>query len=262
MEVAKDKKYMLVVRILIVLIGVACMTVFVVPLSLSVNLNIGNATGIAVSSVIILYGLFMPILHKMLRKWRQDKVKRFFVYGLEGVAIVITVLVVILTGCMVKGATNAPKGNETLIVLGCKVYGERASLSLMERLEAAYDYMETYPNTVCVVSGGQGIGENISEAECMYRYLVNKGIDGSRIYKEEQSTSTRENIEFSLQVIKGNDLPQDIAIATSEYHQYRAGLIAKQCGVDNTAVCGKTAKWLFPTHYVRELYGILYEWVF
>lgn len=96
----------------------------------------------------------------------------------------------------------------------------------------------------------------------MYRYLTDKGIDGNRIYKEDASTSTRENLEFSLQVIKENNLPQNIAIATSEYHQYRVSLVARGLGVKNTAVCGKTAKWLFPTFYVRELYGILYEWVF
>ena len=41
-----------------------------------------------------------------------------------------------------------------------------------------------------------------------------------------------------------------------------AKLIAKKLGMEYTSVPGKTAIWLFPTYYVRELYGILYEWVF
>ena len=96
----------------------------------------------------------------------------------------------------------------------------------------------------------------------MYRYLTVKGIDGNRIFKEEESTSTRENIAFSLKVIKENNLSDEIAIATSEYHQYRVSLIAEGLGVENTAVSGRTAVWLFPTFYVRELYAILYELVF
>ena len=178
------------------------------------------------------------------------------------VASTILVLVIVLTTLMVGAMNNAPKGQETLVVLGCRVYGERPSLSLQERLDAALVYLEEHPEAYCVVSGGQGDGENISEAECMYRYLTDRGIDGIRIFKEDASTTTRENLEFSLAVIRENNLPQEIAIVTSEYHQYRASLVAKELGLSNTAVCGKTAKWLLPTFYIRELYGILYQWVF
>ena len=52
-----------------------------------------------------------------------------------------------------------------------------------------------------MVSGGQGPGEEISEAECMYRWLVAKGIEASRIYKEDKSTSTEENIIFSEETL-------------------------------------------------------------
>jgi hypothetical protein len=56
-------------------------------------------------------------------------------------------------------------------------------------------------------------------------------------------------------------LNPEIAIATSEYHQYRAGRIAKALDMKYGAICGHTAFWLFPTYYVRELYGILDEWI-
>lgn len=54
---------------------------------------------------------------------------------------------------------------------------------------------EENTTAVCIVSGGKGDSENISEAEAMYRWLVDKGIDSSRIYKEDKSTSTVENID-------------------------------------------------------------------
>ena len=146
--------------------------------------------------------------------------------------------------------------------MGCKVYGERASLSLLERLEAAYDYLEENPEADCVVSGGQGPDEVISEAECMYRWLVEKGIDPSRIYKEDKSTSTEENIAFSKDIIEENGLFQKVVVITSEYHTYRAGVIAENNNLVWGAHPGKTAIWLFPTYYVRELYAILAEWIF
>ena len=102
---------------------------------------------------------------------------------------------------MISAANRKPPKNATLIVLGCRVYGERASLSMVERLEAAYEYLQENPQAVCVLSGGMGSGENITEAECMYRYLVDKGITSRRLYKEEESTSTIENLKFSLELI-------------------------------------------------------------
>ena len=82
------------------------------------------------------------------------------------------------------------------------------------------------------------------------------------MYKEEASTTTRENLLFSKQLIEEQGLNSVVAIATSEYHEYRAGMIADALEIDWAAVPGRTAIWLFPTYYVRELYGILYEWIF
>lgn len=262
MKILKKMNWTIALRIVLVAVGGCSLPLFVLPLLLSVGLGIGNLTGIVVCLLLIFYGLFFSKVNELRKKWKKKRAVKFLVYGAEGMVLLVFTLAIVMTSLMVHAANKEPEGKETLIVLGCRVYGENASLSLRERLDAAYEYLEANPGTYCVVSGGQGPGENISEAECMYRYLTNKGIDGSRIYKEDKSTSTRENLEYSLQVIRENNLPQDIAIATSEYHQYRVGLVAKGLGVENAAVCGKTAVWLFPTFYIRELYGILYEWVF
>lgn len=262
MRIRKRIKWTIVLRVVLVAVGVCSLPLFLLPLLLSVGLGIGNLTGIVVALLLIFYGLFFHRINTLRKKWKKKRYVRFFVYGAEGMVIMVLLLTIIMTSLMIHAANKEPEGKETLIVLGCRVYGEDASLSLRERLDAAYEYLEANPGTYCVVSGGQGPGETISEAECMYRYLVDRGIDGSRIYKEDASTSTRENLAFSLQVIEENGLPETLAVATSEYHQYRVGLIAKELGVKNTAVSGKTAIWLLPTFYVRELYGILYELVF
>lgn len=256
------KGWLGVLRIALMIVAVFCFVWFAIPLSLSVSLNIGNVTGLAVSVLLFFYGLFMPWVHGILAKWRKHKVLRFLRWGILGAIAVVALLVVIESTCMIVAANKEPEPGATVVVLGCRVYGERASLSMIERLDAAYEYLTEHPESKCVLSGGKGDGENITEAECMYRYLVNKGIDASRLYKEEASTTTRENLLYSKQLIEEQGLHPVVAIATSEYHEYRAGLIAKSLGIEYAAVPGKTAIWLFPTYYVRELYGILYEWVF
>lgn len=254
--------WLFVLRMVLMILAVLCFIWFALPLTLSVSLNLGNATGLAVSVLLLLYELFMPWVHSILAKWRKHKMLRFLHWGILGGIALVAVLVVIESTCMIVAANKEPAPGATVVVLGCRVYGERASLSMVERLDAAYEYLVEHPESKCVLSGGQGDGENITEAECMYRYLVNKGIDAARLYKEEASTTTRENLLFSKLLIEEQGLNPVIAIATSEYHEYRAGLIAKSLDIEYAAVPGRTAIWLFPTYYVRELYGILYEWIF
>lgn len=249
-------------RRIVMVLAVLFFLWFALPLSLSVSLNLGNATGLLVSVLLFLYGLFMPQVHGIMHKLRGHKALKWLCRGILGMVTLIVLLVIVESACMIVATNKKPEAGATVVVLGCRVYGERASLSMVERLDAAYEYLTEHPEVACVLSGGQGDGENITEAECMYRYLVNKGIDASRLYKEELSSTTRENLLFSGQLIEKEGLNPVIAIVTSEYHMYRAGMIADGLDIAWAAVPGKTAIWLFPTYYVRELYGILYEWIF
>lgn len=247
-------------RLILCIVGMAGVVWFVVPLLLTGSLNIGNVTGILLGGCLFLYGIGMKQINCFLAGvWKHSWGKIVF-----AIAGVIALAVILLTACatisMIKAANQKPGKNATLVVLGCRVYGERPSLMLQERLDAAYRYLTDNPDSMCVLSGGQGKGEDISEAECMYRYLTDRGITPERLLREEKSTSTRENLAFSGQMIEEHGLCQEIAIATNEFHQYRAGKIAREAGLDTGAVNGKTAWWLFPTYYVRELYGIVYEW--
>lgn len=234
---------------------------FAIPFLVAGILNIGNITGMFVALILLMYFSFQPVIHMWIKRVWEEKIGKLLLSIVGVVVSVIILLAITETSCMLNACMKAPAENATAVVLGCRVYGERASMSLVERLEAAYDYLKEHPNAMCVVSGGQGSGENISEAECMYRWLVDKGIDASRIYKEDKSTSTEENIAFSKEVIQKNGLNEHIAIVTSEYHTYRAGVIAKENGLSFGSAPGHTAIWLFPTFYVRELYAILAEWI-
>lgn len=247
------------------ILGAANMLIFVwfaLPSCLSSSLNIGNMTGMAIAALIFLYAVLTPRIHAVVSVWKKHRIKKWLYRAAILVLVAIIALAVVETICMIRAAGKKPDEEDTVVVLGCRVYGERASLSLEERLRAAYSYLQEHETAKCVLSGGRGSGEDISEAECMYRYLVDKGIDPSRLYKEGKSTTTRENLYYSKQIIEENGLNPAIAIATSEYHEYRAGKIAKSLGMDCAAVPARTAIWLFPTYYVRELYAILYEWVF
>ena len=140
---------------------------------------------------------------------------------------------------------------EAVIVLGCQVRGEVPSVMLSKRLDAAIETLSEYPDTVCVVSGGQGRGEDISEAEAMRRYLVARGISEERVLAEDKSTSTRENIAYSSEILKELGISRAV-IVTSDFHQYRAGLYAKRNGLTVGHHSGKTPVFNLANYWVRE----------
>lgn len=107
---------------------------------------------------------------------------------------------------------KAPAANaDYVIVLGAQVRGETPTLVLNARIKAAAEYLEKYPEAVCVASGGKGTGETISEAEAIRRGLVQCGISEDRILLEDCSTSTSENLKFSAEVIQKYEKEQSLS---------------------------------------------------
>lgn len=242
------------------ILGMVFFLWFSLPLLRASSLHIGIATGLGLSLLLFLLGLCLPQVKALLQKLWKRRMGKALLALLLTFVLAVAALAAAGTGCMIAAACRAPQQESTVIVLGCRVYGERASIMLTERLEAACAYLQQHPESRCILSGGQGEGENISEAECMYRYLTAAGIDPARLIREDRSTSTRENLLFSKELLAPEE--DSVIIITNEFHQYRAAKVARELGLSVSAVNGRSALWLFPAYYVRELYGIVYEWVF
>ena len=99
-----------------------------------------------------------------------------------------------------------PKDEQlTVMIFGCYVRGEEPGRTLTTRLDAALSLLKRYQNADCIVSGGQGSNEAISEAEAMRRYLVSRGIAEERITLEDRSTNTSENLEYTFAILTGSE---------------------------------------------------------
>ncbi len=161
--------------------------------------------------------------------------------------------------------TDKEAQRDYLIVLGAAVNGNDPSLTLIRRLQGALDYLETYPESVAIVSGGMGPGENITEAQAMFDWLCRQGVDSSRIIMEPQATSTEENLRYSFDIIRARgDEPQGhVAIVSSAYHLYRAKTMAQHLGVTDAA--GVAAPWgyffVMLNYFIREAFGVTKLWV-
>lgn len=154
----------------------------------------------------------------------------FSVKCMAGTGVVCAmILFLVMEGLILSGMSQKGKPDlDYLVILGCQVKGEHPSKALRERLETAQAYLEEYPETKAVLSGGQGTGEKISEAECMFRYLTKAGISRERLVKEDLSTTTVENLEFSKKFF--NQERDTVGIVTNNFHVYRSMRIAKKAG--------------------------------
>ena len=195
---------------------------------------------------------------------------RFLPAGLWRIVVILTCIgfayFCFVEYFIIKNArTDADAGRDYLIVLGAAVYKDQPSLTLVRRLEGTLDYLNRYPDSVAIVSGGMGKGETITEAQAMHDWLLAHGVAPERVIMEPKATNTRENLQYSFDIIRSRgDEPQGhVAIVSSAYHLYRAKLMARDLGVTDAA--GVAAPWgyffVMLNYFIREAFGVTHLWV-
>ena len=207
--------------------------------------------------------LFLVVLFYDVAAWLYPKFPKFVkvVRRVFTVILCIGLLVVGITEALIIKASFGDKDGtcDYLVVLGCYVNDHGPSQTLLDRINAAYDYLTEHPNAIAVVSGGQGADEPMTEAQCMYDVLVSRGIDPDRVWMEDKATSTWENLKFSLDLIqeKTGQRPEKIGLLSSEFHLFRAGLQARDQGVEPVGIPAHTTKFTqMVNHFMREVAGV------
>ncbi len=160
-----------------------------------------------------------------------------------------------------SAAKQQPVDAKCIIVLGCGLNGDKPTLALKYRLDKAIDYLDSHPNTIAVLSGGQGKGELIPEAHAMKKYMINHGVDAKKLIIEDKSQDTTQNIFFSKQLV---DFNTSIAVVTNDFHIYRSMLIMKKAGfTDIYALPAKTPNkpFLRLSLHLREYFSIILEYL-
>ena len=133
----------------------------------------------------------------------------------------------VLLGVVLSGAHDSITGEpKVMVILGCKVESWGPSILLQDRLDKALDYLEDHPDLTIVASGGQGPDEHQSEAQCMYDYLTDHGVDSDQILLEDQSHNTWENIRFTQALLEqeGIDTSQMLVVSNG-FHLTRVRML-------------------------------------
>ena len=169
------------------------------------------------------------------------------------IIIAVSIFLVIESIVVFNGFKKDNIKPDYVIVLGAGVKGTTISASLEERLITAIKFNKEYPDVPLVLSGGQGKGEDISEALAMKNYLINNGIDENLIIMEDKSTNTYENFLYTKDVLEEETGKEDftITIISNNFHMYRAKFLAKEVGFSTYGYPAPSHKASALVFYVR-----------
>lgn len=241
----------------LILTGISILGVLdTVILSLYTNINVGIIFPGAAGSLFIVY----IIIKRRLRNGQSlisNPFARKLIYSFCIIAFLSFALIEAII--VYNSSSQEETGTDYLIILGAGVNGNVVSQTLQERLLKGIDYLNKHPDTKVIVSGGQGFGENTSEAEAMEKYLISGGIEKMRIIKEDKSTSTMENFRFSkdiLQSVDKGDTTQ-VMVITSDFHMLRAKMLARRAGFEPFGITCSTPVSVRLNCYIREYFALI-----
>src|SRR6266699_1164797 len=149
-----------------------------------------------------------------------------------------------------------------VVVLGSGLTGgDRVPPLLASRLERGRQVYQTLArrrktSPLLIVSGGKGNDERISEAEAMARYLIERGVPEDHVVREDQSRTTEENLTFSKASMERSQPRYRCIVVTSNYHVFRAAMLARRLGVNGQVTGARTAGYYWPSAMLREFAAV------
>ncbi|MGU3368765.1 ElyC/SanA/YdcF family protein [Bacillus mycoides] len=159
---------------------------------------------------------------------------------------------------------NRPRRNQDfIIVLGSGLINDKVPPLLASRINKAIDFYwkQAAVNTppTIIFSGGQGPDEGLPEAEAMQKYAVENGIPLEHTVQENRSVNTYQNMSFSKEImdsLKPEGKYKSI-FTTNNFHLFRAGIYARQAGLNSQGIGSKTAFYYWPNAMIREYVAIV-----
>lgn len=186
---------------------------------------------------------------------------------LNAFATVFVYFQCMLTGsvlCSLLAARHQPAPDKDFIIIhGCWFRPDGTLPPLLRsRTDRALEFWrwqraQTGKKACFVPSGGKGSDEPMPEAEAIRNYLLAEGVEDRLILPEDRSVSTLENMAFCRQIIERANPAAKTVFATSSYHVFRSGILARQVGLEAEGIGGKTRWWFWPNAFLRETAGLM-----
>lgn len=224
------------------------------------SMNLGTVMPFVIGLPLIILALFWRPIHACAANSGFIR----FLLGAMAVVYVLFIILFAVTTCLILVNSKTPEDKEpdAVIVLGAGIKGSRPTVQLVYRLQKAAEYYEKNPELLIVVSGGQGPGEQYTEAEIMRNWLIAHGIPDSSIIVEDRATSTEENFLYSMELINfalphSDGGSPSVGFITNRFHVFRAERLAKKLGVNCFGIAAKDYMKFILNDYLRECAAIV-----
>ena len=153
---------------------------------------------------------------------------------------------------------------DVAIILGAACSDTEVSEVYKQRLNHAIKLYTEGKIKKLIVTGGVGEGNTRSDAEVAEEYLIENNIPLEDIFKEDKSTITQENLEYSKTIMDNNKFKTAL-IVSDPLHMKRAMLLSKDCGIDafsspTGTSAYKTLKSKIPFVARETFFYIGYKW--
>lgn len=183
------------------------------------------------------------------------------------ILLIICYFECIFLGTVVMGyitAKHKPSyNNDFIIILGCSIKKDGGLLPLLKgRANRAIRYaweqeIATGKPILYVPSGGKGSDEIMSEGSALELYLLSHGAEDYEVFPEKESANTYENFLFSKRIIDAQKSHAKVVFATTNYHIFRSGMLARRVGLDAEGIASDTKWYFWPNGFLREFFAIL-----
>ncbi len=257
----------------IALVTFILVTISNIKLIMREGKSLRNLLGLFIGIFICLLTLLPDLVYKWLMKSQIINIYNLngpgpYIYNfVESLAyLVVAYLECVLIGTIWVAIKSVRKkleyNKDYMIILGCQIRKDGSLTPLLKgRVDKAIEfrnkqYEANKKDLVFIPSGGKGNDEVISEAEAIRNYLLKNGIKDKNIILENKSKNTLENIRNSYKLIKNKNA--NIAFSTTNYHVFRAGLLASEEGIKAEGVGSKTKSYFWINAFIREFIGTLY----
>ena len=243
-----------IINLILMVIG-TMLLIYGIVLSFSIN---------SISRIIIMVGgiaIITSVLKFILKRYEKIKYFQYIDIIINMVLIFVLTSVIIVEVAIVReGTVKNKESTDYILVLGAGLWGDVPSDTLVRRLDGAIKISNINDNSLIVVSGGQGFGETVTEADAMERYLLSKGMDKDRILREERATNTSENIIFSKEIMDNTWTSKEkynVTIITNNFHCFRAKFLSKRAGINSLTYSVDVQKAIKPAYFIREYFAVI-----
>ena len=153
---------------------------------------------------------------------------------------------------------------DVAIVLGAACNDTEVSEVYKQRLNHAIKLYNEGKVKKLIVTGGIDAGNTRSDADVAAEYLTENNIPLEDIFKEDKSTITQENLEYSKTIMDNNKFKTAL-IVSDPLHMKRSMLLSKDRGIDafsspTGTSAYKTLKSKIPFVARETFFYIGYKW--